>query len=151
MCGPIAGLMGSMMSAVGSIMQGNAQAASLEAQAQFNNRQSSMEYTKGSYQIALQKRQEDRVVAGQQVGFSKGGINPEVGTGEDLTQATDIEAGLDRQAIRFGRDVTSSNYAYKAKIDQMNAGEARTAGMFGALSGIVGGFAKLGGNNFQMS
>lgn len=150
MCGPLMGLMGSMVSAIGGMASSNAKAASLNAQAQFEDRQASMEYTKGSYQIALQKRQEDRIQGGQTVGFAHGGIDTESGTPKELSSATDIEMGLDRQAIRFGRDLNSSNYEYKANIDRMNAGQAQQAGMFSAFSNMFSGYTKLGGN-FQMA
>ena len=147
MCLP---MVGAVFSAVGSLASASAQSASLKAQSLFNNRQASMEYTKGSYQIALQQRQEERVQAGQKVGFAKGGIDTEQGTPIDLSNATDLEAGLDRQAIRFGRDLTASNYEYKAKIDKMNAGAAMTAGIFSAFSTVLSGATKLGGQ-FQMA
>lgn len=137
MCGMIMGVIGGVMSAAGSIMQGNAQAASLKAQALFNKRQAYAEYLKGSTEIMQQKRNVERIAGAQKVGYGAAGISVDEGTPTDTSIQTQTEAEMDRQAIRFGRDVTVGNYMYKAKIDEMNAKQAKIAGMFGAVSALV--------------
>lgn len=143
MCGPALGLIGTAVSVFGSLQSGVAQAASLQAQAAFNRRQASMEYVKGSYEIALQKRREQRIVGSQRSILASDGLAVDSTGAQDLYTATSQEAEMDRQAIRFGRDLTVSNYNYKAKIDSMNASQAQIGSIFSAVSTGIGGLTKL--------
>lgn len=143
MCGPLLAIAGTGMSIMGTLAEGQSQSASLKAQAAFNRRQASMEYVKGSYDVAIQKRQEKRILATQQTGYASGGIATDTGSPIDAYTATDKEAEMDRQAIRYGRDVTVSNYNYKAQIDTMNAKAAKTASYFKAAAEGISGLTKL--------
>lgn len=143
MCGPALILASTAVSMLGSLQSGAAQSASLQAQSAFNRRQASMEYTKGSYDIALQRRQEERIIGTQKAGLASGGLAVDSAGAQDIYAATDKEAEMDRQAIRFGRDLSVSNYNYKASIDQMNAGQAQTKSIFDSVSAGINGLTRL--------
>lgn len=137
MCGMVLGLVGGMFSAMGALTAGRgqqaqyeAQAASLKAQAAFNRRQADAETIKGSTQILQQRRNVERIVGGQTAGYGAAGLQVDTGTPVETQMATNTEAEMDRQAIRFGRDITASNYQYQAKIDLMNAEAAHRAGQY---------------------
>src|SRR5262245_37547909 len=137
MCGPALAIVGGVMSAAGSVVGGmgaqaqyNAQAASLKAQAMFNQRQANAEVLKGSTQIMQQRRGVERILGGQTAAFGGSGIQTDTGTPTDVAMSTQSEAEMDRQAIRFGRDLTASNYEYQAEIDKMNAKQAKIAGKY---------------------
>lgn len=140
MCGPFLGMIGGAVSAVGSIMTGNAQAASLKAQAAFNKRQGDAEYIKGSVDISKLGREGSRIAGAQEAGYAAAGIEGQ--TVEDTIKSSSKEIEMDKMSIRFGRDLAASNFRYQADINLMEAKSAKQAGFINALSGIV----KLGGS-----
>ncbi len=150
MCGPMLGLVGGLMSGIGGMMQANSEAASLKAQGLFKKRQGDMERIAGSTEIMSQKRGEERILGTQQVQYASAGIDPSTGSPLVTAQAPDKEAEMDRQSIRFGRDLKATNLDYEAKIDNMNAKAAKTRGMFSLFSGVMSGFTSLG-SSFGMA
>lgn len=145
MCGPAMAIIGGVFSAVGSIVGGMGQSAALKAQAEsakaqaaFNRRQADAETLKGSTDILLQRRGVERILGTQQTAFGAGGIQSDTGTASEIQVSSQSEAEMDRQAIRFGRDLTASNYQYKAKIDEMNAKAYKQQAKFAMLSGFIG-------------
>jgi hypothetical protein len=129
------GMLGGAMSAVGSIMAGNAQAASLKAQAAFNKRQADAEYIKGSVDVGKLSREGDRVTGAQEAGYAAAGIEGQ--TVQDTIKSSAKEIEMDKMSIRFGRDLAASNFLYQAKINLMEAKQAKQAGFINALTGIV--------------
>ena len=140
MCGPMMGMLGGVMSAFGSIMAGNAQAASLKAQAKFNERQSNAEYIKGSVDVGKLGREGDRITGAQEAGYAAAGIEGQ--TVEDTIISSRKELEMDKMSIRFGRDLAVGNFQYQAYINRMEAKQAKQAGFINALTGLV----KLGGS-----
>jgi len=134
--GAIGSVVSGVMGAMGAKQQADAQAASLKAQAAFNQRQADAETLKGSTEIAMQRRNIERIQGGQAAGYGASGIASE-GTVVDVAMATMAEGAMDRQAIRFGRDLASSNYNYQAQIDLMNAKQAKIQGQYGMLASLV--------------
>ncbi len=135
MCGPMMGMLGGAMSAMGSIMQGNAQAASLKAQAAFNKRQADAEYIKGSVDVGKLSRESERVTGAQEAGYAAAGIEGQ--TVADTTHSSRKEIEMDKMSIRFGRDLAVGNFQYQAKINLMEAKQAKQAGFINALTGMV--------------
>lgn len=145
MCGPMLGIIGGVMSAAGSIVGAMGQSAALKAQAEsakaqaaFMKRQADAETIKGSTDILQQRRGVERILGSQTAGYGASGIQSDAGTTTDIAMTSQSEAEMDRQAIRFGRDLTASNYQYKAKIEEMNAKAYKQQAKFAMLSGFLG-------------
>jgi len=130
--------------AIRSIMAGNSQAASLKAQSDFNKRQADIELIKGGYEASQKTNEGIRIQGAQQAGYAKAGV--EGGTVVDTAVATGQEIDMDKQAIRFGSKLASSNYMYQSKIDNMNADQARMAGYLGAFTPIINAGTTLSGS-----
>lgn len=148
MCGPMAmlGLVGAGISAMGSIYSANAQAAGLKAQAQWQKRQAGIEMMKTNYEINQMQRQTQALLGEQVLAYSAQGIDPTTGSPIDIGLATVQERGMDVQARRFQGQEEVNKLRYDAKMSNMQAQSAKTAGMFGALSSIVGGVSQAFGS-----
>jgi hypothetical protein len=129
-------IVGAGLQALGSIQQGNAQAAGLEASAKYNERQAKIEADKGVYEAGLKKEEADRVLSKQRTGFAAMGLDFS-GSAADVASDTGRSANMDIAAIRYGAKIKSTNYNYQAKVDKLNASTARTAGYIGALSPLI--------------
>lgn len=145
MCGAMLGMVttvaGGLFQAMGSMQQGAQQAEQLKAQAAFNNRQASIEAIESGYKSYQLGRQTQRIVGAQEAGYAKAGIEGE--SPVDTIKATLSEADMDKQAIRFSTELEQGNYKYRAKINEMEAKEAKSAGYMGALGALVGTGTKL--------
>ncbi len=145
MCGPVIGILGAAVSAMGSIAQANAQAAGLKSQAQWQERQAKVERMKGNYAIAQQRRQTRALLGAQQATFAASGIDTTGGSPEDVAVATIQEREMDVQARRIQRDEEVARYEYEAANNRAQAKAVKTAGALGAVSAIVGSLGGIGG------
>ncbi len=143
MCGPVMGIVGAAVSAVGAIQSANAQAAGLEAQAEYNKRQALIESDSGRYEAGRTVDKGKRIIGEQIVGFARAGLMPSVGSASDVAKDTQTEIGLDVASIKYGAKIRSSNFNHQAKIDKMNAGLTKQGGIINAVTGMVGAFGNL--------
>jgi hypothetical protein len=143
MCGPVLGIAGAAIGAVTSIMQANAQAAGMEAQADYNERQAVIEGDAGAYEGSRIQDKGNRLISAQITGFTANGINPNAGSAVSVASDSLTEVKMDVAASRYGASIRSSNFKYQSSIDRMNADLTRSAGPINALSGIVGAFGSM--------
>lgn len=142
MCVPMIGLLGGVISGIGSMAAASAQANAANANAAYMDRQAIIERQKADYEA---RRAEDRAknLRGKQIAMAgASGLEAEGAIGEVLID-TQNQQSLDVQAIRYGGEVNATNFEYKASIERMNASNYQTAGMFNAASGAIGAFTKL--------
>lgn len=143
MCGPALGLIGGLVSGIGSAMGAMQQAASLRAQSALYKRQAAMERDAGSYEAA-RKSEEARRAAGKQVaGFAANGFGLSGSPGYVLNDTAEQYA-LDVGAIRYGAAVKSDNLTYQSKIASMNASAAAASAPFAFLSPVLSAASKIG-------
>lgn len=144
MCIAAAGLIGGLVSAVGTIASAQAQAASFSAQAKVAERQAELERDKGAVEIARTREASQRLSGKQIAAFGSSGVTL-AGSAQDVIADSITEANLDIGAIRFGRDVNVQNFQTQAKIARVNASQARTAGFIGALTPLINSFGQGSG------
>lgn len=142
MCVPMIGLLGGLVSGIGSMAAASGQANAANANAAYMERQAIIERQKSAYEAG---RAEDRAknLRGKQIAMAGAtGLETEGSVGEVLIDTLNQQT-LDVQAIRYGGEVNATNFEYRASIERMNAQNYQTAGMFNAASGFVGAFTKL--------
>lgn len=140
--GPLYQAAGSFVSAIGAAQQSNAQSAEYKARAAYDKRQALLERLKGAYEANQLKAKGERVFATQRASFAEAGVKLE-GSPEDVIIDSRVENELDVGAVLWGQNVAAQNYDYQAKIDQMNAKQAKKAGVFAALAPTLQGFSSL--------
>lgn len=147
--------MGSVVSAVGSIAGGSAQAAQLQAQSQaanynamLNERQAAQASAAAVAQSNLQKRQIDQALGTQRAATAQSGIGFE-GTGGDLLAQSQKNAELDRENTLYNGIIQNSNYQsqaemnrYQGKVAESQIGSAITSGYIGAGASLLTGFGR---------
>lgn len=135
MCLP---LIGAAISAVGTLASASAQSQSYKAQAAFQKRQAIMEQQRGAYEGARLRDRNDRQLASMRGQYLSSGIALS-GSALDVLQDSATEASLDEQAVRYDSQVRADNLNWSAKMSRMNASNAMTGGVLGALSTAIGG------------
>lgn len=133
MCLP---LIGAAVSAFGAISSANAQSASFKAQAKVNERQAEIEQEKGAFDAARARENAQRVTGAQIAAFGSSGVTAG-GSPTDVIADSLAEANLDIGAIRFGSQVNADNLRTQAQVNRINARQARTAGVIGAISPFI--------------
>jgi hypothetical protein len=137
MCLPALGLIGGIISGIGAMAQASAQAATHDANAQLQERQNQIQIMSGAYK-AQAKERENKIAAGEQrAAFASNGIALS-GTPSLVIQESVEEGALDVQAIRWGARLEGDNSLYQKEIELMNKKAAKTAGIIGFLTPIVG-------------
>lgn len=151
-------IVGTAMSAIGAIQQGNAMAANYKAKAMAQKRNAKIMEMNAQAAAGQAAATEDaqRRKARQIGGMQRAAIS-EAGTGNGGTNALLVEqsgrnAELDALNIRYEGELKrrgllneAGNERYGAKINSMNAGTARTAGYIGAGTSLLSGASKLAG------
>lgn len=148
MCMMALGLIGGLVSAVGSIAAGQAQANSARAQAAVYDRQAAAERLQADYNAKIQRDRSIRLMSQQRAGFLSAGLALQ-GSPLDVIADTTRETELDVSAIRFNGEIKAQNFETQAAAYRVKADSAEQAGFIGALSPIIRGFG--GGSNFSFA
>lgn len=143
MCLALAGVLGGVVSGIGAAMGMNADAASLDAQAKFKERQAVMEKVAGATEADRIQGQVDRVGGAQRAGFAANGIAL-TGSAEDVILDSAEEGALDVATVRWNSNLRADNLKYEAKIDRMNAKTSRRAAPLAFLAPTLSGLASYG-------
>lgn len=144
MCLPVLGIVGGVVSGIGAAMGAKAEAASLDAQADFKDRQAGMELEAGAVEGRRIQGQVDRVSGAQRAGFAANGIALS-GSAEDVLIDSAEEGALDVATVRWNSKLAADNLKYQAKVDRMNAKTSRRAAPIAFLAPALGGLASYGG------
>lgn len=138
MCGPFGAILGGVVGAIGSIYQGQAQAAQYKAQKRAAQYQAQAERDAGRYEAGRLGEQGDRLRGNQIVGYADEGLQLSGSVAEVISDSR-TEIALDQSAIRTNSENRAKVSDYEAKIAAMNAKSAKTAGMIGAVGAVIGG------------
>lgn len=159
MCDPVTGLViaSTLLSAAGSIQQGNA----ANAAGKYNNQVAQMNAAiseKRAFDAVergkiaeQQKRREVAAISGkQQAAMAANGVDITFGSPLDTLVDTAIQGELDALTIRsnayreeYDYRVQASNQRAQGELQRMQGKAAKTAGYIGAGSTILGGSAKV--------
>lgn len=135
MAGMLFSVLGGAVQAMGAIQAGKAQAAQAKAQAKYQKRQAILEEIQGGWEAYKVEQKSQQIASSQEAGFAASGIEGQ--SVADTMVASLAEADKDKQAIAFGAQAKAGNYRYQAKIYQMQAQQAKQAGMINALGAII--------------
>lgn len=146
MCVPaVIGIAGGIVSGIGAAMGAKAEANSLDAQAQFKERQAAIEHQTGEYQAGRTQDAVDRTTGAQRAGFAASGVGL-TGSAADVIMESETEGKLDVAAIRWNSKLAGDNLRYQAKMDKMNAQTARRSAPLAFLGATLNGIASYGGD-----
>lgn len=143
MCFPILAAVGGVVSGIGAAMGASANAASLDAQAQFKERQAKIEKAAGAYKADRVQDQVDRTLGTQRAGFAANGLALD-GSAAEVIADSATEGQMDINAIRWNSNLAADNLKYEAKIDRMNAKTERRAAPLAFLAPTLNGLAAYG-------
>lgn len=151
MCGMVLGALGAVVSAIGSIYQGKAQAAAYRAEAA-NNRmnargkrlEAKAHAEEGAYASGIQEDRNAQLTGEQVAGFAASGVDTTYGSATDVIASSRAEGEMDVAAIRRNAEFRARTTRYgakinmwNAKVNEMQADDAETAGFIGALTPII--------------
>ena len=142
------------ISAVGSVMQGQSQAAAYEGQATAQKYQAKLDkinagmaYAQGSAAEEAKRREWRQKMGEARAAAAQSGVGLE-GTNADWLAQSYLNAELDALNIRYDADVTAQGYLnqaqgekYNASLSKNAASSARTSGYLAGASAIAGGMA----------
>lgn len=143
MCVAALSIIGGFISGIGAMQQANAAAESEKAQAEARRRQAIIDQDSGAYKAKQQQRQVDRVLGKQRAGFLSSGIALS-GSASDVIDESTMEGALDVAAIRWNSQLSADNERYNAKINDMNAANAKAAAPIAFITPVLSGVAKFG-------
>lgn len=133
--GIIGSLIGGVVQAAGAMQAGKAQEAQYKAQAKYKKRQAILEEIQGGWESYKVEQKSQEIASSQEAGFAASGVEGQ--SVSDTIRTSLTEADKDKQAIAFGATARAGNYRYQAKIYEMQAKQAKQAGMINAFGAIV--------------
>lgn len=160
----IAGIVGTGVSALGAIQQGQAQsnAAKYQAAVDRNNsilaqRAAADAVERGKEAEATQRRKTTITLARQRAAVASSGIELDTGSPLDILGDTAQFGELDAQTVRgntererLGYEAQGSNFRASAGLNDMKASSAKTAGLIGGASSLLSGATSVAGNWYKM-
>ena len=152
-------VVGAVIGAVGSVMQGMAGAASANYQAQVakNNQIIAEQNADYAQQVGLREEEAfnvkaSQVLASQAAAQGASGFDMAVGTPRFVRRGSKMLAKLDALTIRSnterevqGFEAQATNYAAEAGLRKMEASNASLSGFLGAASSLVGAVGSVAG------
>ena len=148
MCLPILAAVGTAVSVVGALSSASAQASADRANAAEARIQAQASANKTSNDATQAGRKFDRV-QGQAINVAgASGITPQ--SFQAVFDDNANESALEKASIRYNGEMQTGAYAYKAKVDDANAGAAQTGGFINAFGALIQGgtsIAKLSNPN----
>lgn len=146
MCIDPVSLIAAGVTATGSIIQGVQQSNAYKAQAEFADRQATIEQQQGAYEAGRLRTQNDQRLASMRADYAHAGVAL-TGSAVDVLSSSAREASLDEQAIRYGAQLRSSNARFEGAMARSNASSAMAGGVIGAISPFVNAFSQARQNN----
>ncbi len=142
MCIPALGLIGGLVSAAGTLAGASAQSAQFKAQAKFAERQAEIERERGAVEAARQRRAGDRLFGGRVAQFAKSGVTLS-GAPSVVLSNVQAENELDTDRIRLSARAREDQQRFSAGLSRARARDARTQGIFGAVSPLISQLGQL--------
>ncbi len=132
------------MQVVGSLREGNAQAAAARANAEAADARALTERRIGAFEVARERRQQRRFMAQQAANAGSQGTAL-TGQPVDLLADSARQAQLDRDAIRFNAEIGAQGFETQADFDRFEARQARSAGFMRAGTALLTGASRIAG------
>lgn len=149
MCMMALGLIGGLVSAVGSMAAGAAQANAANAQASAYQRQAQAERIQAAYNADRQRDKSIKLLSSQRASYLAAGVSVSSGSPLDIIADTTRETEMDVAAIKFNGEIKAQNFEAQAAAMRAKADAAEQGGMIGAIAPVIKGFSgSFGGGSF---
>lgn len=138
------GILGGVVSAVGSLASASAQAnaAKFNAAVARDNRLAVLDQT--SAEVEDKRKKNRQLLGAMRAAYGANGLEMS-GSPLDVVSDTTAEMEYDVAKMRYVGKMKAVGYANQAKLFDMEAKSAKTAGFIGAASGLLGAFQGMGG------
>jgi len=139
-------IVGSLVSAAGSIAQGQAAADQAEYNAKVAEINARTARQQGQAEADKIGDDYERAKAQQRVAALKSGVDPSSGSASlIINQETERNSWLDQTTQIWNRGTEATGFENKAESFRKEARAAKIGGYFNAASSVIGGLAKAGG------
>jgi len=139
----IIGLVGTAVSAVGTIAAGSAQKASSEFQAKQLEQQAAEEKAASQREAAKVRKERDFILSRQQAVASASNLGALDETVQDLAGDVAQEGALQEGMVRYGGDERAKGRRAQAAAARMEGKAAQTGSYFSAAGTILGGMGSF--------
>ena len=135
-------IIGSGISAIGSLRQGAAASSAADFEAQVLQQQAEREQRISASEERDFRREQSRLFAARRAALGASGV--ELASGSPLLAAGDFAAEVDRQAqrIREGGETRATRLSQQAALTRSRGASQRSAGLFGAGSSLLSGIGR---------
>lgn len=139
-----AAVLGTVVSAIGAIKQGNAAKNQADAQAQVQRQQAASERAKAQLEASDFRKKSSAVAARNRAAQGASGL--QIGTGSSLLAEEDFaaEADIQQKRIQLGGAIRGSRLENQARLTQAAGKSAKTASLFRAGSTVLSGVSRAG-------
>lgn len=132
------GILGAVVSGIGTYMQMQAQADAAEYNEAVANRNARAVTEQTSNDVQDKRLHDRRVLASMRAGYAQNGFEM-AGSPMDVMSDTIFEQEYDTAKLKFEGKMKAVGYQEKAVLFDMEADAARTAGFIGLATGILSG------------
>lgn len=136
-------IVGNVLSAYGSIVQGEQTGDLLDNQANLQRRNATQAILAAKFNANRSQIMASKALGRMSSEYSAAGVSLNSGSVMSVMAESAANAELDRQNIIHQGDLRADNYMNQAALDELSAKHARTAGYFNAFSSIIAGGAKM--------
>lgn len=149
MCDPLTAMMAAstVVSASGSVMQGNAQKQASYAQAAQEEVQANDVQAQGYQQAKRIRAQGDSNKSAATASLAASGVDVSQGTANDVRTKIDQNAEQDALNTILSSDAKATTLRTQAGLDRQSGNGAQQAGMLGALGSVLRGGAMAASKN----
>jgi hypothetical protein len=137
---------GTAVSAVGMVQQGQAANAAAKSNAKALEQQAEAENRAAGAREEAQRRQARQFLGGQRAALAQAGIGLD-GSAYDVARQSGINAELDALNIRYDGQLAAAGLQGRADMTRFEGRQARTAGYIGAGTALLQGAASYGGKS----
>lgn len=134
-------LVGSAISAVGTLSAASSQANAQRYNAQVADRNATVATQQGEAAAEQQRRVNMMRLGTIQAGYSASGITSE-GSPIDVLAASAAQAELEAQNLKYNASLKALGYGDQAALDRTSAENTETAGMYSAAGSLLTGYGR---------
>lgn len=142
MCIAALGIIGTIVSAAGSIVSGVQQQQMANAQAKAYEQQALADAQASAFEQRQERKQQELAAANARAQVGASGVALQ-GSPTEVLAANAREGELNLSAIRYGSQIRQNNLRTQAEISRFSGKQAMTAGIINAGSGLVSGLSNL--------
>jgi hypothetical protein len=135
-------LVGSMVSAVGAVRQGQAQAGAAEYNAQLAEQNAQVATAQGAAAAEAHGRDTQRSMGRALAAYGAAGVQTDTGSPADVLAESARGAALDNLNIKYNAKLRAMGLQAQAGLDRANASNAKDASYLNATSALLSGGAK---------